>query len=939
MNNLHKPSIFKASLLALLLTSAFSSHGASLGKLSVFSGIGQQLNAEVAIGATPSELGSMTVRLASREAFREAGIEYMPLLQDVRIDLDRDAAGQPILRLSSQRPISEPFLHFLVELSWTSGRMVREYTFLLDPPEMLQQARPASVAVPSTPAVLNIPPVPAVVTPGAKVVSPGQAHEEAIEYPVKQGDTLTRIARETRPESVTLDQVLVALFNGNREAFSGGNMNRLRAGKILRIPSAEEVSKVDSSAARKLFIKHAIEFNAYRNRLAGMARETQAAEVVPGQQVSGAIKPQVVEKVVEPVAKDKLEVSRTEPEKAAKPTVGSSIEEDLIARDKALREASERIALLEKNIENLKHLVEIKSQAGVKLQQQGETSQTKPVETTQPPPPVSAASPVPTEPATTTEVAKPPVPVKAPSTEDKKPVAPPPQSEPAFVDDNPEIVYGGGALIALLLAYLGYSSWRRKKSLSDEGADSRMAPFIATTPDDQAGIAPQVFEAPVTPQGSGEMSIQGDFSESAFLTNEEIVDPVAEADVLMAYGRDRQAEEILLEGLEKDPTRTAIHMKLLDLYSKQENLSEFETVAEKLHGLSKGRGAEWDRAVAIAHSLGLAGGIFGAAVDAFAPSSVSVVTPPPADSVHQDAQTAFPEAIGASEPSVADKPPPSLEFDLDLGQEVADSLKSEPVMESGKAVEMRDEDDFDPGSLVLDYEMLAEDEVATGAEEQTEPVLSELDFDLDLGSVPARSSPGDIPNVSNEGVAKAEEVAPDFDLGTPGTKEDAGAAAAQDKNSSDASQTDLSGLDFDLDLGSSDESVTEPDALPGQEQAAVPETPVAGGLGKLDLDFDLDLEPEQAPADTLPRPSPQGAATLATPKPMDSGEEEQGVIGEMESSSKPDDSEVDTKLELALAYEEMGDFEGARELLNEVLNEGSEAQQAKARAKLDQLNV
>jgi len=873
VNKSLKPSIFKTSLLALLLTSAFSAQGAGLGKLSVYSGIGQQLKAEVALTASAAELGSMSAKLASHEAFREAGIEYMSLLSDVRIELDKNAAGQPVLRLSSARPISEPFLHFLVELSWTSGRMVREYTFLLDPSEMLQVAKPASVVAPAAPAVKTLPPTATSVQPKPVAAAPRQPQVGQGDYQVKQGDTLGKIAREARSDSVTLDQMLVALFNGNQDAFAGNNMNRLRAGKILRVPSAEEAGKVDPTEARKLVINHTSEFNAYRNRLAGATTEAKPAEFAPRQQVSGTIKPQVEDKVPAPAASDKLEVSRTEPAKAAKSAAGSSLEEDLIARDKALREASERIVQLEKNIDNLKKLVEVKSQTGAKLQQESEAAQAqpaeKPVEAAKPETPPAAAPaavPAPTEPA-----AKPAEPVNPPVAAAKKPVAPPPPSpEPSFVAENPEIVYGGGGLVALLLGYLGYSSWRRKKAQAEEQSDFGVAPIVAATAGAQEAKGAPIPGTPAASFDTGEISIQGEFSEGGLLTNEEIVDPVAEADVLMAYGRDRQAEEILQEGLSKDPSRPAIHMKLLELYAKQENIAQFETVAEKLHGLTNGRGADWDKTLAVARTLGLSGGIFGGVA-----------------------------AAAEIAKSVGDNVEPAV---------TAESLQQQPVEE--------------PSPVAMPQEAEAIEAVAAPIVEET----PSLEFDLDLGTT-----------ASSEVAAVAEQAvsAPpvedagldfDFDLGSPETEEAVEAVVAEAEAMAPA-EANLSELDFDLDLGSPVEPESAGVAEPEPMAEASIDVPIAGGLSDLKLDFDLELGQEAAETSTPEAPAPLAAGTVAT-------EPESPVAG-----AKPDNPEVATKIELAQAYEEMGDLEGARELLKEVLSEGSQAQQAQAQAKLDQLGA
>lgn len=892
--------------MAALLTGAFSAQGAGLGKLSVYSGIGQQLNAEVALSATPAELNSMSAKLASQEAFREAGVEFMSLLSDVRITLEKSETGQPILKLTTVRPITEPFLHFLVELSWSSGRMIREYTFLLDPPELLQIAKPASVVTPATPAMKSLPP-PTQVQAAEPARAPApvakQATPVAGEYQVKPGDTLGKIARETRADTVSLDQMLVALFNGNQEAFSGNNMNRLRAGKILRVPNAEEAGKVDPAEARKLVIGQAGEFNAYRNRLAGAAAETPATEATPKQQAAGTIKPRVEDKVPAPAAKDKLEVSRTEPAKEAKAPVVGGLEEDLIARDKALKEASERIVMLEKNIDNLKKLVEVKSQTGAKLQQESQAAQPKPAESpiVAVKPEVPAATPpvpaAPVEPPAKSEEPKPAVPAPVaeksaerplvaspPQQQAKKPVAPPPlpAPEPSFVEENPEIVYGGGGLIALLLGYFGYSSWRRKKALAEaEQADFAEPPVSYPSEGQEAKPA----SAPTLPASSfdtGEISIQGDFSESGLLTNEEIVDPVAEAEVLMAYGRDRQAEEILQEGLSRDPARSAIHMKLLELYARQENIAQFETIAEKLHALTSGRGVDWDKTLAMARNLGLSGGIFG---------GMAV----PAEAVAPAAAVEF------VEPSVTVQPEPAVE----AAEVVLPPLK----------------------------------ETAPVAEE-----IPSLEFDLDLGTT-SKAAVAEAVTAAEQAAAaaaKAEDMSLDFDfdLGTPEAKE---AVEEVIEKATAASRVELNEMDFDLDLGSPVEADA---ALPETKQAEMVEATEgrqeivksaqempAGGVADLHLDFDLDLD--QPPESSASSEYPSAPAESRPPSAaFDQDEVAKGALEE-----KHDNPEVATKLELAQAYEEMGDLEGARELLNEVVNEGSETQQAQARAKLDQLSV
>lgn len=1092
MNKPGKSSLFKASLLASLLATAFTVQAAGLGKLTVYSAIGQPLSAEVALTATAEELASLSAKLGTHDAFKEAGVEFMPALTGLRFSVVKLPNNQAVLKLTTDRPLNEPFLHFLLELNWTAGRMVREYTFLLDPPETLQTARPASVVTPvapvsvpqSLPAPLQPAPqsapvsVPVPVAAAKPITAPAPVRTSAKPAPVgelqvKSGDTLSKIARDNKSEAVSLDQMLVALFNSNRDAFDGNNMNRLRAGKILRLPDAAEAAQVDADEARKMIVSQAADFNAYRRRLAAAADARPATDVVPQQQATGRIKPQVEEKAPPPSIKDKLEVSRTEASKSAKADAGGkgSLEEDLIARDKALREAAGRIAELEKNLENLKQLVELKSQAGAQLQQQAKAVDPKPVATQSaapPAPPVAAVKPLPVAPAvekpqepvvtaSQPETAKPAEPAPAPAVTPpkpavKKPVAPPPP-EPSFIEDSPELVFGGGGLLALLLGYFGYTAWRKKKQAREE-VEFASEPSVSAS--DLASKSGAVFGAASESVDSGEVSIQGDFSEGGVLTTEESVDPVAEADVYMAYGRDSQAEEILLEGLKVDPTRSAIHLKLLELYANRKSVEPFEGVARQLHGLTEGQGPEWAAASNMAATLGISGGLFAGAetnVDVVAADMAAESMPPVTSDAttaaapetvitsaaelaqEQEAEASAEEDAGSldfdldlgttSGPAaapveqVAEKPAAeeamSLDFDFDLGTpEPAASLASAEMAEAAAkpveaAAEIADVSDSNAIDFSLDIdtpavgpEVVAED-VAVTADDG-----NGMDFDLDLGSAAeAEAAPASVPLAVDDGepgegkadvdfspdlpaVAEAEpELAPagglsdlklDFDLELDAA-ESASASPSNDAApvADEAAALDLADISLDLDepaeaVPVADEVSLDELALPEIELPAADAQPATVETGAAesamtDSDFDLmlgagaDVAPEVQPdisevpqlADaTVELPDIDLSADFSAPAPIADEVESLAALPDFDLDAEPaaapksvpaeldgvaDDPEVATKLELAQAYEEMGDREGARELLNEVVAEGSSAQQALARTRLAQLNV
>lgn len=882
MVNTRKPNRLKAAVLAIALASlSWTANAAGLGKVTVLSPLGQPLRAEVDISASREELSSMSARLGSIEAFRQAGIEFAPVLSSIRLTLDKRPNGQPYIRLTSDRPVNEPFLDLLVELVWSSGRLVREYTFLLDPPEVVKV--PAPLALPEVkPVSPAAAPVPKSEEPTATVtveevtkppvaaaaeVSSKPATEPAGIRVVKRGDTLAKIAADTKPEGVSLDQMLVALFQSNRAAFDAGNMNRIRAGRILNVPDRDTAAAIETAEARKIIVAQARDFNAYRQKLAAaVAAEPSPAEA-PKQAVAGKIAPKVEDKMPAPAArKDKLEVSPTQTTK----TQGriAALEEDLVARDKAMKEASSRVADLEKNLNDLKKLAELKSQAGAQVQQQAQAA--KPVvavpeeKKPEPAPVVGApqekaadqpAAPVP-------QVAKPAPAAKPPAT--KKPAVPPaPEPEPpGFIEENPELVYGGAGILALLLGFLGFKAWRRKQ----EATMGEMEPVSRITEDSLTANSVFGTTGGQSVDTSANASLQTDFSHSSMsaIDADEGVDPVAEADVYMAYGRDAQAEEILIDALKNDPTRYAIHLKLLEIYSTRKSVKQFETLASDLYGQTGGAGPDWDKAAAMGRVLDPANPLYGGggksaepAADMAAMAATTIIVPPseadrmratvtmPGEFAHMAAAAETP-AKPTEVPSapVGEEAPVSLDFDLDLG--AAPAAPAAPPQAAASPAKPVEE------ALSLDFDLDLGAPVPAAAESVSEAAGPALDFDLDLGSQPA---------------ASVVTPAPVQTVGTP---------------SSEA-------LDFDFDLG---------EAAP-IEVAEVPPSAPAMDLSAISLD----LGAQAAPA---------------------------GGGGE-------ENPEVATKLELAQAYEEMGDKEGARELLQEVAREGSASQQAVAQAKLASL--
>jgi pilus assembly protein FimV len=900
------------AVLRLVLVVAFSlpllAQAAGLGRLSVQSFLGQPLRAEIEIvSLLPGEESSLEARLASANAFQQAGIEFSPALASMRFEIVK-VGGRPTLRVTTRQPVNDPFLDILIELRWATGLLVREYTVLLDPPDYLPQqpaaaapvprAAPAPTAAPAAaapsapaapapapaapaaetpaapPAAVAAPaPTEAPATPVAEAAKPEPRIEERpiaaapapaepaakpapqeATYEVKKGDTLGRIALQYKPEGVTFNQMLIALQRANEDAFIRNNVNLVRAGRILNIPDREAIEAVEPADANRLISVQMADFAEYRMQVAATVAGMQAATAPAERAGAGQITPQPAEpKPAE--AKDQLKLSRADAKKPGAPAARAAREDDLAARERALKEAQARTAELEKNVADLQKLMAIKNQQLAELEKKAgakpapapaaKAPEVKPAA----PAPAAPAKPVAEAPKPVAEAPKPAAEAPKPAPEAPKPVAeapkpapkpapakpkpaPPPPPEPSLVDeflDNPVALGGLGGVLLLLIGY-GAWAWQRKKKSVNKFQDSVMG----------AASAQAAASAASTPPVSGPSSVsQTSVSQSAVGGMEtDDVDPIAEADVYMAYGRDAQAEEILKEALQKDANRIPVHVKLLEIYAGRRDARSFEQSALKLKNLTNGAGPEWDKAAALGRSIDPGNGLYGGGGGAGAAPVVPAVAAAAAPSVDFDIGG---QSVGSGAAAAA-----AAALDLDLGS------ASVPAAEKS---------DFSPGgTLIIDAE-------------ETKAASSGLDFDLGTSAPAAK--------------AGADTTALNFEL--PGAAPAAPAPAAAP---AEAPAPSGGGLDFDLNLGGGETKA---------ESAAAPASP-AMDLSAITLDLGTPGEAPAAPAGTDPKWQ-----------------------------------EVATKLDLAKAYEEMGDKDGARELLNEVVREGDAAQQGQAKQMLAKL--
>jgi len=1020
---------FKKRAAALAVASCLSispliAEAAGLGKLTVLSGIGQPLRAELDIGATKDELGGMTARLAPQDVFKQAGVDFASVLLDLRFTVEKRPNGQSVVKVSSSKPINEPFLDFLVELNWPAGRLVREYTFLLDPPEMMtsQSSRPVADARivetvrgggnagESRPAPVKAAPRQAA-TP--KVASaPKEKPESAGAHVVKQGETLRKIAAENKYDGVSLEQMLVGLFQSNPDAFIAQNVNRLKAGAILNIPEQSAVESVSPAEARKIYVAQARDWNDYRQKLAASTAKAPAADGAATQTSAGKITAKVEEKAAPAEqSKDQVKVARTD--SAAKGVAAAKAADvaDQVAKDKALKEAQSRMQTLEKNVNELQKLLEMKNQKLAELQQPPAKKEEpkvveaakpveppKPVEVVKPAEPKVVEAPKEVEPPKAPEVVKPVEPtapveppkvVEPPKPEMPKVEAPPPPAEPSIVDsilEDPVPLVGLGGILALLGGFFLFSRRRAKNSSVETTAlpiPSSLGPnsvFRMT--------GGQSIDTGNVPPLTGEFSQTGP---GTIDTDE--VDPVAEADVYMAYGRDTQAEEILLEALQKDPQRTAIHAKLLEIYANRHSVKQFETLAGELYAQTAGVGPDWAKVAALGLGLDPNNPLYSASqaqeapvvaapvevpVDVPAPVPEALVTLPEpdlepevevvpsalelSDGFEEDTVVLPKEPTPQAEDEAADETlnlgPDAMTLDFDLGAEtiapdmmsqLAKDAEVEPYTDTVVSLGDSDALDFDLGSEVapavaeaaalevpgndgldLDFDVAEQnliEEPAAASSPDFSPdgtlvmpsAVAEMAGDMDVG-LGTWVGGEELPDELNEGTLHQEapqvvEFTQDDDrqmtqtvvnhMGSTDTLIDSNILNfGGDGDDSKLSDTVVNTAVVDSDSLEFDVKLTDSMFL-GQPMGTQ-----EFDIGSINLDLS---EPEAAPV--APAEVKPASAEMA---PLDA------PLAEAEAPVHNEHwEEVNTKLDLAKAYEEMGDLEGARELLQEVVGEGS----------------
>jgi pilus assembly protein FimV len=828
-------SILGAAAAVALGIASTDASAFTLGQLKVQSALGEPLRAEIDVTEmAASEADGLKINIATAEAFKSAGVPYNSALSDVKATLQRRAGGQYVVRLSGNRPLNDPFIDLLLEANGASGRIVRDYTVLLDPPATRQAATSASAApiapiapqiatpverlapaararrervappvatAPSAPSTPAAAPAPAPVTAAAPARTSGGGSGEQVT--VQRGDTASKIAGAHKPADVSLDQMLVALLLANPNAFVGGNVNRMRAGAVLDLPSAAEAVAVTPAEARRTVTAQSRDFGSYRQRLAENAPTANVAAA--SRNASGKLQANVEDRNAAAAAPDKLTISQG--------NASTRAADEKVAQARQAQDSNNRVAELSKNINELNKLkagtgasaptaaAPAAATPGIPVPAPSTAATTTPASAT--PAPVAAApTPAPAAPAAATAPAAPaaaaPVPASAaptpeataataapaaavvaaatPSATDaaatpaagtasaavaaapkpapKKVVAPPPPPEPTFLEellDNP-LMLAGGALIALLIGFLLYRVLGRRREEMSESV------FLESRIPKDSFFGASGGES-VDTKNRGDSTVSS-LSYSPSQLDAGDVDPVAEADVYLAYGRDLQAEEILREALRLNPDRTAIHLKLLEIHAKRRDVRAYESLATEVHKLTNGVGSDWNRVVDMGKDLDpgnplyesgapRSGGASAAETAAFAGALAAaakpVAPPPPLAAPVASAPPAF-------VPSVA-----PLDFDLDL---TAPPPPASPAPAPAPVQTHAPVGASLPKSAYAPAPTTARPAAPLSNGHADLPVDLENDFDTAPGALTANTLPGSLSDVDNTRPAMLRNALP-----------------------------------------------------------------------------------------------------------------------------------------------------------------------------------
>ncbi|MBJ2216367.1 FimV family protein [Pseudomonas sp. MF7453] len=828
-------------VLAIAAASALSSGMAQalqLGEMTLKSKLNQPLSVEIELrdvgGLTAAEI---TPSLASAQAFVDAGVDRQAFLDDLTFTPVINPEGRSVVRVTSSKPLPDSYVRFLLQVQWPNGRLMRDYSVLLDPAKFDQPAPTASAPVSTAPAAST-----------------------AAQHTTTSRDTLWEIAAKNR-NGASVQQTMLAIQALNPDAFVDGNINRLKTGQVLRLP--------DTTQSTALAQPQAIAEVSAQNAAWRQGRRTPKSQVAGKAQLDATKRTQAGNAPSSTQTKDNLSLVSAE---AAKKGVNGKAGDNRALSDKLAmtqeeldttrrdnEELKSRAADLQSQLDKLQKLIQLKNDQLARLQaEKGE--------------PATAAIPaqLPGEPAA--EPAQ-PVAAPAPVAEPPKPVAAPATTEGKFNDllTNPiilGIIGGAGILVVLLLLLL----WaRHRNARREEEKHLRMARALAEEPEFASNIdqdlPPDSFEGLEVPPPSVKLAaapapapvvepvvvptVASVLAPLAVaVAQENSSDALAQAQSHIDRGHLNQAADVLEQAIKHEPKRSDLRLKLMEVYGLQNDKDGFVTQERQLvangenHAQVEQLKSRFPAMAVLA--AGVSAAVAAAALDAQYVKDLlddKPAAPEPADAFDNDFDLSLDELEAASPAEIAQD------------QQTFEALLQQQTEAKADA---QDLSDFDLDLQLDPPASKSDDDFLSGLEEQ-------------MKDVPPVEPPTLTPAALDE-----FELPEDFDLSladeptAPAAKPDAFASELDDVNA------ELDRLSQSLEHPPIEPSFTAEDAA-------------LGGDDEPDFDFLSGTD------------------------------------------------EVATKLDLAQAYIDMGDADGAKDILNEVLVEGNEGQRGEAKEMLGRI--
>lgn len=866
-----RSTVFRHFVLATLFMTSASAGALGLGEIELDSALNERFDGEIEIldsrGLDTSEI---LVSLGSAENFRRVGVERFFYLTDLRFEVERSGGGA-VIKVTSSQPITEPYLNFLVEVLWPSGRMLKEYTVLLDPPTF-SQAPAAAVAPPTRDTAGNsgagrVPSTTTAGTTGTQVRVPSSGSSA----PVRTGqvsdgkygatdrnDTLWQIAERTRPSnSLSVQQYMLAIQRMNPKAFINNNINYLKAGYTLDLPSENEARSMSLAEASGEVAQQTQEWRDLRAGRTPAARQPGAATQVAQQRDESELRSTVdarpeqdtpVDQSADAGAQLRIVAGQAgsggSPDGSGEAGDGAAAAEE---NDRLLREVEalsyqldQQRAQVEDDLLVQQRQIDVKDQQIAQLQEQLSE-------------------------------------MRDARNGEAQNQSTPTANETPWWQSTPVLFGGAGALV---LGLVGFMVARRRSNddddefdydsgdvtFADEPATDRLEPDVEELGEFSDEADESYVDDPVQAIDDGdvlelddELDLSSE-SDAAASPTSQTSDVLGEAEIYIAYGRYPQAVGLLLGVLEDDPDRHDVRAKLLELYAETSDVEAFEEQRDALV-----ERCDDDELLDQVRELEarLSGG-----VDDASGASIDFAE-----------QTSSGLAAGSAATATAVN---------GLAEEVAAGVASES-------------DEFGSSGTLDDFDLDIDDD--------------DLDLDgLDLDS--------------DAGVSDADSDDSAFELEFETDADDGGSSSdvsALDARGGDDLGGDL-GMDFDPDAApSADENLTGTNDAVGSDLGASLDSELDALAGDDTGVSDLgDLDGDDFDEDDLDRAFAEAESS------GDDGDREDFDFGD-------DDDGANTKIDLARAYIDMADEDGARDILEEVLEEGNDDQRKTAKDLLDGL--